>query len=124
MQSIAVGIPSIEQVTLRGLFAPYIKKSMKRILIIGLAIYLLAGCASAGRNFSFSEARKIQAGMSEQDVIRLLGPPSMVTTKGDTQVWVWSYATAGALSVRSKSVSAVFQNGAVREAPNIPSSFE
>ncbi|HEL3767624.1 outer membrane protein assembly factor BamE domain-containing protein [Stenotrophomonas maltophilia] len=100
------------------------KKRMKRILIICLAIYLLAGCASAGHNFSFNDARKIQTGMSEQEVIRLLGPPSMVTTKGDTQVWVWSYATAGALSVSSKSVSAVFQDGVVREVPNIPSSFK
>ncbi len=79
----------------------------------------LAGCA--GTPFRFDDARKVKVGMSEKELTALMGPPYMVTTRGDEQIWVWSAATAFS---RAKSVSFALKDGKVASVPVIPESFK
>ena len=97
---------------------------MKKVYALLLTSLLLTACATAGTKFDFSQARQIGVGMTEQEVVQLMGKPMSVTARGQNQVWVWSYAKAGAFSVDSKSVSVIFQDGRVVEAPTIPDSFK
>ena len=77
-------------------------------LAIICAALLLAGCASAGTNFSDQAVASVQPGMSKADVIAMLGPPNAVSTMPDgRQVLAWSHVKinswAGSSLVRSAS---------------------
>lgn len=91
---------------------------MKTIHTLLLAITL---SACAGTAFQWDTARQIKAGMSEQEVQALMGPPYLVQSKPDGLVWVWSHA--GAFS-GVKTVSVVFRDGKVVQAPQIPQAFK
>lgn len=97
---------------------------MNRLVTLLLACTMLFGCATAGTKFDFANARQLQAGMTEQEVTQLMGKPMSVTARGQSQIWVWSFAKAGVFSVDSKSVSVIFTDGRVSEAPTIPNSFK
>ena len=73
---------------------------MKKVFALLLASLLLTACATAGTKFDFSQARQIRVGMTEQEVVQIMGKPMSVTARGQSQVWVWSYAKAGAFSVK------------------------
>lgn len=90
-----------------------------RILISAvLAIAVLSGCA--GTNFSYDEARRVEVGMTEAEVMRIMGRPYTVVSRPDGQMWVWSHANAfGA----AKSVSFRLKDGRVVEIPDIPETF-
>lgn len=88
--------------------------------VAALAMYAL--CACAGTRFSYDRVRQVQVGMTEEDLTRLLGRPYMVTSKGDTQIWIWSYANG--LTGSSKSVSFSVKEGKVSEVPAVPKSFK
>lgn len=90
---------------------------MATVLFVGVAA--LAGCA--GTRFSFEEARQIKVGMTEAEVTERLGRPYSVATRGDAQVWVWSYANG--LTGGHRSISFIFKEGKVHAVPSIPSSF-
>lgn len=90
---------------------------LKAVLI---TLILLAGCA--GTNFSYDQARKVQVGMSERDVVSIMGKPYSVVSRPDGQVWVWSYANG--LSGRTRAVSFILKDGAVVKTPSIPESFK
>ncbi|MBY8314931.1 outer membrane protein assembly factor BamE [Vibrio fluvialis] len=92
---------------------------MKNILVAILAL-VLAACA--GTPFKFENARQVQVGMSESEVTQLLGSPYMVTSRGDEQIWVWSYANG--LTGASKSISFIMKDGKVESVPTIPKSFK
>lgn len=87
-------------------------------LLLAALMFLVAGCA--GTQFEWATARQIKAGMTENEVIALMGPPYLVKSQGGTITWVWSYADAFS---GSKSVSVVFKDGKVSDPPPIPSSF-
>ena len=97
---------------------------MSRLLTLVLACALLIGCATAGTKFDFQNARQLRVGMTEQEVTQLMGKPMSVTARGQSQIWVWSFAKAGAFSIDSKSLSVIFTDGLVSEAPTIPDSFK
>lgn len=88
---------------------------------IAIALLILALTACAGTAFKWDSARQITAGMNEQEVTALMGPPFMVQSKQGGVIWVWSYADAFA---GSKVVSVVFVDGKVSEPPPIPVSFK
>jgi hypothetical protein len=66
--------------------------------------------------------RKVEVGMTEQQVTELMGRPYSVTSKGEEQIWVWSHANA--LSGRSQAVSFIFRGRKVISVPTIPESFK
>lgn len=91
-----------------------------RALIAASLIALLAGCA--GTNFSYDNARKVQVGMTEAEVTRLMGPPYSVAARGDEEMWVWSRANG--FTGTSKAISFKMKDGVVVEVPPIPDSFK
>ncbi|KJH75328.1 outer membrane protein assembly factor BamE domain-containing protein [Pseudomonas sp. ES3-33] len=90
---------------------------MKKALIIAAAL-LLAACA--GTPFTFGQANKVKIGMTEDQVYEIMGNPYSVVSKPDSQMWVWSHATAFG---GAKSVSFEFKDGKVATLPTIPKSF-
>lgn len=93
-------------------------KQLTRPIIAALAL-ILSACA--GTAFKWDSARQIKAGMNEQEVTAIMGPPYLVKSQKDGITWVWSYADAFS---GSKVVSVVFNDGKVVEPPPIPSSFK
>lgn len=89
-----------------------------RMALIGALLLVAAGCA--GTPFKFENARKVQIGMTEAEVVSLMGRPYMVSSRSGEQLWVWSHANAFA---QAKSVSIVMKEGKVIAVPDIPSSF-
>lgn len=81
---------------------------------------MIIGCA--GTNFKYDSARKVQIGMTEDKLTELMGKPYSVVSKGDTQIWIWSYANA--LTGNSQSVSFIMKDGKVYNLPTIPASFD
>lgn len=88
------------------------------------AALLLAGLlvsACAGTPFSFDQAREVKVGMTEPQVEQLMGKPYLVTTRGNQEIWVYSFANAFG---GAKEVSYVFVDGKVTQVPTIPASFK
>lgn len=93
---------------------------MKKTIIAVLAAITIAGCA--GSPFTWDAARSVQVGMTEGEVVALLGKPYMVRSSGDTQTWVWSHANG--LTGANGAVSFPMKSGKVSGVPTIPKSFE
>ena len=92
---------------------------MKYVIAVFLTLTLIA---CAGTPFNFENARQVKVGMAESEVTSLMGSPYLVTTKGEEQIWVWSYANG--MSGASKSISFVMKDGKVISVPTIPDSFK
>lgn len=90
-----------------------------RALATLLAVTFFAGCA--GTNFSYDKARQVQVGMTEGELIELMGKPYSVIARSGSQMWVWSYANS--LSGSSRAVSYELRDGRVVSVPEIPGSF-
>lgn len=75
-----------------------------RLTLCAVAL-LLAACA--GTNFKWEDTAKIRDGMSEAEVIAILGPPFQRVQTGPLTVVTWSYATAfgGAKAVSYRIVN-------------------
>ncbi len=94
---------------------------MKRLLHFLAVLALCAGCA--GTAFKWSDARRIEAGMSKADVSAMLGAPNRVATipnDGTRYVWVWVNTMAG--TTRTLVVD-FDKSGRVIKAPPIPDEF-
>lgn len=87
---------------------------MRAIFVFLLALAL---CACAGTQFEWSQARKVQVGTTEAELTALLGKPYMIKTRGDTQVWIWSYADG--FVGRTGMVSFEMKDGKVTAVPNM-----
>lgn len=92
---------------------------MKNLILAAVVAVGLAGCA--GTNFNWNNARQIKEGMSEQQVLSLLGKPNMTTSTPNGLIYVWSFANGFTGSARS--VSVIMKDGVVVSAPSIPDSY-
>lgn len=92
---------------------------MTRKAAILLAVLTLGGCAASGTAFEWDNARKVTVGMTEADLVRLLGKPNSVTTRGDMQVWSWVYVSASPLGVSNRHVTFPLKDGKVTAVPNL-----
>lgn len=80
----------------------------------------LAGCASSGTKFEWANASKVQVGMTEADLIAVMGGrPNAVTTRGNVQSWTWIYVSANPLEIGSRRVSFGLTDGRVSAVPNL-----
>lgn len=93
---------------------------MKKIAAV-LCFLLLSGCAGSGR-INWNNARQLKQGMSEQDVMKLIGKPYSVSSKSDgTQLWVWVHANG--LTGASQSIAIPMKEGRMASDLKIPDSF-
>ena len=92
---------------------------MKNLILAVVVAAGLAGCA--GTNFNWDNARQVKEGMSEQQVLSLLGKPIMTTSKPNGLFFVWSFANGFTGSARC--VSVIMKDGVVVSAPSIPDSY-
>lgn len=90
-----------------------------RALIAATALAVLVGCA--GTNFSYDKARQVEIGMTEAELVGLMGSPYSVTSRPGSQLWIWSHANG--LSGSSRAVSFELRDGRVVSVPEIPASF-
>ncbi|NDF14102.1 outer membrane protein assembly factor BamE [bacterium] len=76
------------------------RKSQHTLLLLSLLLLpgtaLLGGCASASFVGAESAANlgKLQKGMSQQQVLNLLGSPDSVVRNGDTHRWIYKFRRA------------------------------
>lgn len=75
---------------------------MKNLILAVVVAAGLVGCA--GTNFNWNNARQIKEGMSEQQVLSLLGKPNMTTSTPNGLIYVWSFANGFTGTARSVSV--------------------
>lgn len=91
---------------------------MRILFAVFLSAAVLTGCA--GTNFTYEQARRVEVGMTEAEVTRIMGKPYSVVSRPDGQMWVWSRANAFG---SAKAVSFRLRDGLVVEVPDIPDSF-
>lgn len=91
---------------------------MKKILVVAL-IGLLTACA--GNNFNWDSARQIKEGMSEAEMLTLMGNPNAVKSDANGLIYVWTHVNGLTGSV--KTVSAVVKDGKVTSAPVVPAGY-
>lgn len=76
------------------------QSSYLAVACILLSIFFLASCASVGTNFNSDNVKKLKPGMTEEQVINLLGAKPMQRTKigkGQEYMLSWNYASATSL---------------------------
>ena len=75
---------------------------MKKLFLAALVSVTLAGCF--GNNFSWTNARQIRQGMSEREVIALMGKPTRIQPSPIGLVYIWGHLNAVTGSVKTTSV--------------------
>lgn len=91
---------------------------MKKISVF-LAALALAGCStSVGTKFDWANAKQVQVGTTEAELLEIMGKPYMVASKGDTQTWAWTHVNGATRAMQT--VSFQVKNGAVSAIPTIP----
>ncbi len=83
---------------------------------------ILCGCA--GTPFKWDNARQIKDGMTEEEVVALMGSPYMVKTNPKGQLWVWTYADLYGISGGTRTLSLEMVDGKVVKAPDVPKAFK
>ena len=63
---------------------------MNRTVLVAL-VFVLAACA--GTPFKWEDADKVQNGMTEAEVISILGKPRARSQSGNITILRWTYAT-------------------------------
>lgn len=93
---------------------------MRKIIAIGLLGTVLSGCA--GTNFTYDDARRVQVGMTEEQVLEIMGSPYSVISRPNGQLWVWSHANM--LFGGTRAISYLIRDGVVVQVPSIPQTFK
>ncbi|WP_315400231.1 hypothetical protein [Neisseria sicca] len=88
---------------------------MKKLFLAALVSVTLAGCF--GNNFSWTNARQIRQGMSEREVIALMGKPIRIQPSPIGLVYIWGHLNAVTGSVKTTSV--IVNDGVVAADPII-----
>lgn len=78
-----------------------------RFFVICLTLFV---AACAGTNFKWEDTERINPGMTEAEVVQILGNPYLRTQSGNMKMLTWSYASAFG---GAKAVSYRFVDGKV-----------
>lgn len=75
-----------------------------------LILLLLAGCASVGTNVNMATVDSLKPGMTQAEVISVVGRPNVRTRLADgSEQWIWSYGHANTFgSTKSNAVMVKF----------------
>lgn len=68
----------------------------------------LSGCSAIGNDFEWANARRVQNGMTREQVMAIMGSSPSSVEGGDHGKLIWLYSTADPLSVRLSRVSFSF----------------
>ena len=82
-----------------------------RGLLFALLCTTLAGCY--GTRFTWDDARRIQPGMTEQQVVAIMGNPMTVSATPYGAHWSWAYADSFG---SARSFSVIMRDGRVATA--------
>jgi hypothetical protein len=90
---------------------------MKKLAVLLFAASCSGCTGMSGSSNSFDNVERVRIGMSEQELIAIMGKPDLTRNHGDgKQVWVWRNPMAlTGLSV----VSFGLKDGKVSEIPNV-----
>ena len=91
-------------------------------LVVTVAASLaVAGCISVGTNYDPNRVSALHAGMTEGEVVALLGKPNGIATNATGQrVLVWMHSTGSMFGASARSLSLVFgPDDRLLEAPTI-----
>lgn len=81
---------------------------MKRFIPICAAL-LLAGCVSMGTNYDPAAVNRLQKGMTQTEVIQMLGKPNTISTLPDGRVQLgWVHSTGSMFGANARAVSLLF----------------
>jgi outer membrane protein assembly factor BamE (lipoprotein component of BamABCDE complex) len=95
---------------------------MKRShLIIGFVVLCLVLIGCMGSYFKFDQVRQVTTGMTEDEVVKIMGKPMMVTASEGQVKWIYAYGTGLGTGA---SCSFVFSNKVVVSTPQVPDSFK
>lgn len=84
---------------------------------------ILAACA--GTNFKWDQARQIKPGMSDTELVKLMGPPYMVRVGANgEQLYQWVYADLYGISGGTRVLNVSLKENKVVTAPVIPDAFK
>lgn len=83
---------------------------MNRILwaLIVSASLTAISCATRGRHVDFERANRVEVGMTEAQVLELMGKPTDVHKDGAGEMWMWIYVQVGPGQSRSESFAVRF----------------
>ena len=95
---------------------------MKELFHLPTLAVIVAVSACAGTAFKWSDARKIEKGMTTDQVVKLVGTPNTVSATGSTLIYVWVFVNG--MSGTSRTLRVDFQDGKVISAPPIPDTFQ
>jgi len=70
----------------------------------------LASCISHGRNFSLDDAKRVELGMTEVQVIEIMGEPTNTSIDLSGKLWMWIYVDP---AMNSKSFAVKMKDGQV-----------
>jgi outer membrane protein assembly factor BamE (lipoprotein component of BamABCDE complex) len=90
-------------------------RSSPRPFLVFVLTSILAACVGQ-TPFEWDRAKQVRLGMTETELRMLMGRPSKIQIKGETQMWVWSYTTP---SNTTRSVSFELKDGIVTAIPYI-----
>jgi hypothetical protein len=99
---------------------------LSRLLPLGVALVLLAGCVSfkAGREFPSPEPSLIVAGKTgKADLRRVFGEPYEVGLDSGDPTWTWFYGRTGGGEDRSKSLTVRFNPDGTVKSYSFSSNF-
>jgi hypothetical protein len=81
---------------------------MKRYVFLGVAL-MLAGCVSMGTNYDPAAVGRLQKGMTQAEVIQMLGKPNTITTLSDGRTQLgWVHSTGSMFGANARAVSLLF----------------
>lgn len=85
-------------------------RAMKKTACSNLLLLFVAGCITHGRDFSFDDARRVKLGMTEAQVLEIMGPPTNKSIDMTGELWMWIYVDAG---LNSKSFAVKLKDDSV-----------
>lgn len=94
---------------------------MLKKLFCFVAVVVLTACA-VGSPFKWNDARRIQPGMSKEQVVGILGKPMQVSTTNDLTTYVW--VQVDQFTMASKSLRIDFKDDKAVSVPTIPAEFK
>jgi outer membrane protein assembly factor BamE (lipoprotein component of BamABCDE complex) len=89
------------------------------LVTVLLSLALLSACA--GPQFKWSDASKIKAGMTTEEVTQILGEPNAVSSHDGKIYYTWA---SRRMCKGSRAITIDFKDNKVTEAPAIPNSFK
>ena len=94
---------------------------MKRLMFLSICSGFLIVSGCVGNYFRFEEVRKVRVGMTEAEVVSIMGKPNVVNSAAGNVKWVYAYGTGLGTG---GSCSFVFSNKVVVAVPQVPDSFK